>query len=148
MTRPSANPVGHPRQAVSKRPRPTIPVVSNAPSPPAGFDAETVALWDTLWRLGVGVYAEAHVPTIQRYCELTQERRHFRSVIKDEGWVVVGSQGQSVLHPVARQLRDVEGKLMSLEDRLGLSPEASIRLGLATAEVKSKLDAFLEATGN
>ena len=148
MTRPSANPVGHPRHAVSKAPKPTIPVVSNAPVPPADFDTESVELWDTLWRLGVGVYAEAHVPTITRYVHLTQERRHFRAIIKAEGWTVVGSQGQSVIHPIARQLRDVEGKLMSLEDRLGLSPEASLRLGIATAEVKSKLDAFLEATGN
>jgi P27 family predicted phage terminase small subunit len=148
VSRPSANPVGHPRTAVSKAPKPVIPVVSNAPIPPAGFDNEAVALWDTLWRLGVGVYAEAHIQTITRYVELTQERRRFRAIIADEGWMVVGSQGQSVLHPIARQLRDVERQMLSLEDRLGLSPEASLRLGLATAEVKSKLDAFLEATGN
>jgi P27 family predicted phage terminase small subunit len=148
MSRPKAHPVGNPRHAVSKEPKPVAPVVSSAPPPPAHFDREAVELWDILWTIGVGVYAQAHVPTIQRYVELQQRRREFLAVIEAEGWLVTGSQGQPVLHPIARQLSDVEAKLTSLEDRLGLSPEASLRLGIATAEVKSRLDAFLERSGN
>jgi P27 family predicted phage terminase small subunit len=148
MTRPSANPVGHARAAVSKEVKPTTPGVATTPVPDPSFDQESLELWNDLWKLGVGVYAVAHIPSITRYVQMQQRRRKFLAIIEDEGWLVVGAQGQTVIHPVARQLSDVEGKLMSLEDRLGLSPEASLRLGIATAEVKSKLDAFLEATGN
>jgi P27 family predicted phage terminase small subunit len=84
---------------------------------------------------------------VTRYVQLQERRSYYLRVIEEEGWTTVGSQGQMVLHPLARQLDSLEGKLVPLEDRLGLSPEASLRLGLATVEAKSKLDAFLEAQG-
>lgn len=149
--RPKAAPVGNPRKAVDRTKRAAVPVVTTAPPLPETvppLDAISARLWDALWRMGVGVYSEPHIPTVARYVELQQRRRRFLAIIESEGWTVAGSQGQPVVNPVARQLNDVESKLTGLEDRLGLSPEAGLRLGLATVEVKSKLDAFLEAAGN
>jgi hypothetical protein len=38
-----------------------------------------------------------------------------------------------------------DGKLQQMEDRLGLNPEARIRLGIASVEGESKLSAFLNS---
>jgi P27 family predicted phage terminase small subunit len=119
MSRPVANPLGNPRGATTTIAR----------------SASTA---------GHGVYnTEAHRDTVVRYVQLLDRRDYFLRVLDEEGWMKVGSQGQEVLHPLARQLDSLEGKLVPLEDRLGLSPEASVRLGIATIEHKSKLDDFL-----
>lgn len=146
--RPKANPTGNPRGPAKPTKGKEVAVVSAAPSPPEQFDATATELWDALWTIGVGVYNVAHVPAVTRYVEFDQRRRYFLDIIDSEGWTVPGSQGQPVINPVAAQLNKVEAEMRALEDRLGLSPEASIRLGLATVEVKSKLDAFLERSGN
>jgi P27 family predicted phage terminase small subunit len=148
--RPKSDPTGHPRQAVDKKRSSAGPIVTTAPPLPdtaPALDEKSSDLWDALWRLGVNVYGEAHVPVVSRYVEMQQRRRYLLACIDADGWTVTGSAGQPVLNPLARQLSDVETKLVGLEDRLGLSPEAGLRLGLATVEVKSKLDAFLEASG-
>ncbi len=64
--------------------------------------------------------------------------------LNDEGMTTVGSRGQMVLNPKQRVLQDIEQKLVALEDRLGLSPESRLRLGISAVEHKSKLEAFIE----
>ena len=41
-------------------------------------------------------------------------------------------------------LSEVEGRLGPIEDRLGLNPEARLRLGIAAVEHQSRLDRFLD----
>jgi len=103
-------------------------------------------LWVDIWMMGHGFYrADTDAYTIERYVSMQVRRERLMSMLNDEGFVTIGSQGQQVAHPAARLLLDIEGKLPNLEDRLGLSPEARLRLGLAAAETKSKLDAFMES---
>ena len=45
-------------------------------------------------------------------------------------------------------VNDLEGKLTTLEDRLGLNPEARLRLGITAVEHKTRLDAFLSEGGD
>jgi len=112
-----------------------------------GFNDKTYAttLWDDIWQTGHGFYRESTDKyIIERYVGLQVRRAKLIALLEIEGYVTLGSQGQEVAHPAARLLNDVEGKLPALEDRLGLSPEARLRLGLAAAETKSKLDAFID----
>jgi hypothetical protein len=43
--------------------------------------------------------------------------------------LVPGSQGQPVINPAGRLLRELAGEIRQLEDRYGLSPMARLKLG-------------------
>jgi len=127
-------------------------LASVVPPVPAGLGqfkgdylVQAESLWNTIWEAGGDFYVaatDAHI--IERYVSLQVRRAKLLATLEHEGYVTVGSQGQDVAHPAARLVLDIEGKLPPLEDRLGLSPEARLRLGLAAAETKSRLDKFRE----
>jgi P27 family predicted phage terminase small subunit len=123
------------------------------PELPSAFDLlddeyleRATNLWVEVWSMGNGFYRETDAHIIERYVTL-QMRRAVLMAQLSNSYTTIGSQGQEVAHPAARLLNDVEGKLPGLEDRLGLNPDARLRLGLAVAETKSKLDAFIEEAG-
>jgi len=98
-----------------------------------------------LW-LGAGsAYNLTDGRVVARYVDLTLRRDSFLATLAAEGWTVTGSQGQDVQHPLARLVEGLEQKLQGLEDRLGLSPESRLRLGLSAVEGQSKLQAFLNS---
>lgn len=148
--RPKASPAGNPREAqgVALEAAPNLTPAIPIPPRPAHLGARGAALWTELWEAGGSAY---HPPTdrfiIERYCSLHDRRHELLSIVEKDGMISVGSQGQDVLHPAVRALDITEKELKSLEDRLGLNPEARARLGIATIEHKSKLDAFLEGEG-
>lgn len=145
--RPSANPQGNPRESSLPAPTPPENVLAppEAPEPPEHLNESGRAFWADLWALGQGSYnPQTDRYTVERYASLQQRRHELMAVLDAEGYLTVGSQGQTVAHPAARLLSDIESKLLPLEDRLGLSPESRIRLGIGALEHKSKLDMFLD----
>lgn len=150
--RPVADPKGNARDAGAETVQPTNVLALAIPSPPPTFKElsrpyrlQAESLWTDIWTAGWGFYNEATDRyVIERYVSLQVRRAHLMARLELDGYITEGSQGQDVAHPAARLLLDVEGKLPALEDRLGLSPEARLRLGLAVAETKSRLDAFRE----
>ena len=119
----------------------------NVPPAPDHLGPEGVAVWESVWIAGGSFYEPStDSPTIERYASMQERRIAYMTAISKEGHVTVGSQGQMVLHPLARMLSELEGKLTSLEDRLGLSPQARLNLGLSVVKVQSDLDKFLAST--
>ena len=121
--------------------RSAVPAV--LPDPPEGLGDFGVWLWVEVWKQGAGVYASTDSYIIERYCSLQERRRNLPDLVEAEGWLTTGSTGQTVVHPAARMVTDVESRLCALEDRLGLNPEARLRLGITSVEHQSRLDAFL-----
>ena len=147
--RPKADPVGNPRSSEAPPPVPVQNLLEAAvPDPPDNLEERGLEVWENLWAAGAGAY---HGPTdryvIERYCQLHDRRQALMEVLERDGFMILGSQGQDVLHPASRALDTVEKELRALEDRLGLNPESRARLSLAVIEHKSKLDAFLEEEG-
>ena len=135
---------GHSKRAEAPKPV-VIDQEWSTPAPPESI--EDVALWDAVWSLGgpAGVYnAVADYGLIERYVSLMERRRDLLEVIDREGWVVTGSQGQDIQHPAARILADAEGKLVPIEDRLGLSPQARHTIQVGHVQAKSAIEKWLE----
>lgn len=143
MTRPSAHPTGN-------RSSPTPIEVNHLteftpPAPPTTLSTRATEVWESVWDAGRDAYnVRTDGQVIARYAEMTARRESLLRTLDDEGWTTVGSSGQIVAHPAARLIAEVDSKLQSLEDRLGLNPEARIRLGIATVEQKSRLQEFLD----
>lgn len=136
----------------STKPAPVEPenlAVQHLPPVPKGLTRNGQAVWYSVWDAGGDSYSvktDAYV--IERYATLHVRRDELMQMLSDEGMVSVGSQGQQVLHPAARYLSDVETSLSKLEDKLGLNPEARIRLGISAIEKESKLDQFMKGTNS
>lgn len=143
MTRPSAHPTGNRS--------PVVPIEVNhlttytAPPAPETLSPRATEVWEEVWDAGRDAYnVRTDGNVIARYAEMTDRRESLLRVVASEGWTTVGSSGQIVAHPAARLIAEVDSKLQALEDRLGLNPEARIRLGIATVEQKSRLQEFLD----
>jgi len=148
QSRPTKDGVGHAKKSmkpVEVGPENLIEFV--APPAPTNLGSVGVEIWDGIWLLGKDVFnVESDHWVIERYASMQERRYGILDDIDKAGYLVPGSQGQDVLNPLVRVLQDLEQKLIALEDRLGLSPEARLRLGITAADHKSKLDEFLEET--
>ena len=147
MTRPA--PAKDRRSKSSTLPtmrRSTAPMV--IPDPPSSLGPIGSDLWTEVWASGHGVYQPTDSCVIERYCSLHERRHHLLELVEIEGWLTTGSTGQIVVHPAARMVGDLEGRLSNLEDRLGRNPEARLRLGITAVEHQSRLDAFLTEGGD
>jgi P27 family predicted phage terminase small subunit len=128
---------------------PTTTIHAEPPDPPDTLGSHGAALWTEIWRAGAGVYQPSTDRwTILRYCEIADRRRHLIDLVQAEGWLSVGSTGQTVTHPAARMVMDLERMMSSHEDRLGLNPEARARLGITLVESQSRLDRFISESGD
>ncbi len=122
----------------------TTTVIAEPPDPPATLGPLGSALWIEVWEAGAGVYQPSTDRwAIERYCSLAERRRAHLDLVEAEGPMCLGSTGQPVTHPGARMAMDLERMMSSLEDRLGLNPEARARLGITLVESQTRLDHFL-----
>ena len=148
MSRPSANPQGN----ASGRPGADLEPIDHAepfeaPPAPAVLSEVAASVWLAVWNAGREAYnLKTDSYAIERYSEMQARRAKLLGELDEEGWTTTGSTGNLVAHPAAKLLDSVDGKLLALEDRLGLSPESRLRLGIATVEKESKLRDFLNAT--
>jgi len=144
--RAKANPTGNARGSV--KPVPVAPsnlASIGVPDYPSHLGETGRQMWMTLWDGGRQVYRASDYNVIERYCSMCDRRAEFLQAIEDDGWIGVGSMGQAVQHPAAKLLQDVETKMLQVEDRLGLNPEARLRLGVAELTRETKLDRFLKS---
>jgi len=123
----------------------SVVAATDTPDAPEHLDDVAAGVWHDVWAAGSGFYVEATDSfTIERYASLQGRRLLFLAQLDRDGHTTIGSQGQLVLHPLSRVVTEIEGKLVAIEDRLGLSPQARLNLGLSQVEAKSKLDSFLK----
>lgn len=125
---------------------------ASAPAVSAGFTVpdmpDTLSdrdTWEAIWRLGAGgvFNSVADFGLISRYCSLLERRTLLLREIQAEGWTTTGAAGQKVVHPVAKLLNDVEVRLTSVEDRIGLSPQARNTIAIGAVEVSSAFESWL-----
>lgn len=148
MSRAKAEPLRNASKSLKAvPPEPVNLATQDLPPVPTHLTSAAKAVWHSVWAAGGDSYsAKTDAYVIERYATLHARRAELMQMLEDDGMVSVGSQGQTVLHPAARYLSDVESAMSKLEDKLGLNPESRLRLGISAIEKESKLDQFLKGT--
>ena len=96
-------------------------------------------LWARFWGSVVAQAVEinADYGSIRRWIRAHDELERLRrrvlepqSVDEPDSVMVEDSRGREILNPLYRRIRALEGEILALEDRFGMTPLARARLGL------------------
>ena len=121
-----------------------LPAVrSEMPPYPKSILKVTKQRWAIYWQHEVSAVAcQVDLPMVERLFRRYDEcERAYRAIRKkDIGRLAVGSQGQQILHPLLKYIDQCEQEARQLEDRLGLSPNARLRMGATLAGAKRTLE--------
>ena len=115
---------------------------SEIPFPPPGLLKRNRELWVECWTSDVGsvwdpkMDRKAVVRLFQLYDERDRAYRH----LNKHGRFSAGSQGQLILSPSVKYVAMLDGPILALEDRLGLTPRARLQLGLAVIDTQRSLN--------
>lgn len=116
------------------------PPQTDVPKPPTGLLKATRVWWDEVWRHDIaGAWVESDRSVVERLATLRDEReRAYCGYRKSR--LVEGSQGQPVINPLAKVMQSLDTEIRQLEDRLGLSPMARLKLGATFGAAHKSLD--------
>ena len=120
------------------------------PQAPRGLLVQTVREWDAFWTspLALTVTPATDLPAITRLFALRDERERMARVVRLER-VVVGSRGQPRANPLYAQIASFDAEIRQLEDRLGLTPLARLKLGVTFGDAaRSLADLNAELAGD
>lgn len=97
--------------------------------------ASTKKHWGEFWSSPAArkIETSLDLPAVDRLFALYDERARSLSAFR-RNRLVKGSQGQAVLNPLGRQINSLNTQILALEDRLGLSPMARLKLNLTLGE--------------
>jgi P27 family predicted phage terminase small subunit len=110
------------------------------PRPPAGLLPVTVKTWRSLWRSRVAQSWDrsSDLPVVTRYALLLDRWQRYDDIVRGAP-MVRGSKDQLRANPLASRMDAIESQLRSLEDQLGLTPAARLRLGISLVEAQTAL---------
>lgn len=114
----------------------------NAPAHPTHWHRDTVNEWEQLFDSRLAQYlAPTDLPAVLRLFGMYDDRRRLEATAREHPYVE-GSQGQVVLNPAHGAISNLDGRILALEDRIGLSPKARLGLGIQLGEAAKSLDSL------
>lgn len=129
------------RQRRNRKPELSVVPASENPKPPKRLLKTTRDRWVTYWESDLAKVAQpAHLPIIERLFIRYDERERAYRLVRTEGRLCRGSQGQPVQHPMLKYIDDCDKEIRALEDRLGLSPQAMLRMGTTFSDMMKSFD--------
>jgi P27 family predicted phage terminase small subunit len=115
--------------------------VATIPRRPTGLGDRGRREWPKIWAAGADwLNTEQDYPWIEQIARAWDDIAGYRKLIKADGLVQTGSQGQPVAHPLIAEVRRCEDTIRKCLSVIGFSPSDRARLGLAQAKTASKLD--------
>lgn len=112
------------------------------PDPPEGLSEAQVASWSEFWRSELSQLVKAtDLSSVKRLWNYYQQHEDLTGIFA-KGRMVAGSTGQPRLNPALDGLMKLEGAILRLENELGLTPSARLRLGITFADASNSLDAL------
>lgn len=121
-----------------------VPAAAGAvaiPRRPTGLADRGRREWPKIWTAGAKwLNTEQDYPWIEQVCRAWDDIAAYRKLIKADGLVQTGSQGQPVAHPLIAETRKCEDTIRKCLAEIGFSPAARARLGREQVRTASKLD--------
>lgn len=110
------------------------------PEPDGRWLKVTKEAWADFWASDVAqAVRPKDLPTLHRLFELRNlYQRTYRIVNKEP--LIAGSQGQPVLNPAARLMKDTMGEIRQLEREFGLTPDAGVRMVSQAAQATRSVE--------
>lgn len=114
------------------------------PSPPDGLDETRLETWTQYFASPLSaLIKETDLPVVRRLWGYYQQHADL-TVIFDRGRLVPGSQGQPRINPAHDAALKLETAILRLENELGLTPSARLRLGITFADATNSLERLTE----
>lgn len=112
-----------------------------APPAPSYLLVVTRERWSAYWRSPVAklVDAVSDLPALERLFWLYDDLERSRRSVRQQGHMIDGSKGQTVMNPLLRHMQTVMSEIRQLEDRFGLSPRARLSLNLTLGQAAQSL---------
>jgi P27 family predicted phage terminase small subunit len=129
MPKPADKLLGHRKRRV---PAAVIgpPGLAEPPASPEHFLPPTQDAWRTYWASELATFAlDVDRASIARLFAMYDQHARAMDVVR-QALVVKGSTGQIRVNPLADHALKLEGAIVRLENELGLTPAARVRLGI------------------
>ena len=110
------------------------------PDPPDGMDHAQTESWNRYFGSELSALVqETDLPVVRRLWTYYQQHSDLTAIF-DKGRLVPGSQGQPRINPAHDAAMKLETAILRLENELGLTPSARMRLGIVMSAAHQSLD--------
>lgn len=114
------------------------------PTPPDHLSAARLDDWQRFFLSPLaGLVAETDLSSVRRLWTYYQQHDELTEIFQ-KSRLVVGSTGQPRINPAHDALIKMETAILRLENELGLTPSARLRLGITFADAANSLEALTE----
>lgn len=110
-----------------------------SPDPPKQWLARSKEQWADFWVSPLAqLVLPVDVPAVERLFSAYDRLARAEAIYRKQP-VVAGSMGQQVLNPMAGEMHALAKEITTLEDRLGVTPLARLKLGVKFGEARQAL---------
>jgi len=114
------------------------------PAPPSNLSAARIADWDIFFDSPLaGLVKDTDLSVVRRLWTYYQQHDELTAIFQ-KSRLVAGSTGQPRMNPAADGLMKLETAILRLENELGLTPSARLRLGITFADATNSLEKLTE----
>jgi len=120
------------------------PDTVDIPEPPEGLSPERVNDWHKFFQSPLaGLVTDTDLSVVRRLWNYYQQHDELNAIFA-KSRLVAGSTGQPRMNPAHDALLKTEAAIFRLENELGLTPTARLRLGITFADASNSLEALNE----
>jgi P27 family predicted phage terminase small subunit len=120
----------------------------NAPPVPEGLGERGTVEWRKIWTAGKWLWPDQDYAWVEQVARAYDDLATYRATVAVEGLTVEGYNGQTVAHPLIREMRACEDTIRKCLSQLGFSPTDRARLKLTELKGASELQKLVNNGGN
>ena len=120
------------------------PTQTVIPQPPENLSDDRIADWYRYFQSPLaGLVSDTDLSVVRRLWTYYQQHDELTEIFQ-KSRLVAGSTGQPRMNPAHDALMKMETAILRLENELGLTPSARLRLGITFADATNSLEALNE----